>query len=130
MNHHVAIICRSLHTMATKVFNRSYLQSLPEIHKKEAAEVFLRNFESGLMEAASNGETSYFYDITHVIFKEHCMPAATKKENDNSQRFTTNDLIDFMKEKFPDCSVTLTQKFVDTNLNIQNLLKGIIVDWS
>ena len=119
--------------MEPQVFSRSYLQSLPEIKKKKLADDFLKCFELYIIQAASNGETSYFYDITHVVFKDPTMihqQAVRTDPDHNFQWFTMDELVEFVKEKFPGCSVTLTQKFVNTKRNIPTLNKGILVDWS
>jgi hypothetical protein len=51
-------------------------------------------------------------------------------ENPVAPEDRTYELLAGLKEKFPDCSVSLHEDWVETRQGVKELKKGILVDWS
>ena len=105
--------------MSSETFSRSYLQGLPEQHKQQHIETFVQEVVGSLQSAAIVGKTSYLYDPTPRmgISRTH-LP------------ITNDDLVVAIQRKFPDCSVSYQEIWVDAIANTKVLKKGIVIDWS
>jgi hypothetical protein len=42
----------------------------------------------------------------------------------------SDELLAALKEKFPDCSVSFQEDWVETRQGVKELKKGILIDWS
>ena len=118
-----------------QVYSRDYLNSLPDKKNQAEIERLINIFKANLEEAAANGYTSYFFEMTSIRY----VPAVDtmqlnviqKKASYNYQTSLTNDdIVKGFKTRFTGCSVKYGEEWVDTNVNTKTLKKGITIDWS
>ena len=110
-----------------QVFDRTYLQSLAGIRKREQLQQVLRHYEEAIKTAAMDGKNSYLAsNIQYIPYHTHC--------RDRQQQAlpppTTEEIIEAFQNKYPGCDVTYKEEWVDTDSNTRVLKKGIMIDWS
>lgn len=106
--------------MSSETFSRSYLQGLPEQQKRQHIETFVQEVIGAVQSEATLGKTSYMYD-----------PAPQRGfSNHIHLPITNDDLVVAIQRKFPDCSVSYQEIWVDAKANTKVLKKGIVIDWS
>ena len=115
-------------------YSREFLQSLPEKKKQLEIKAMISSFSQILLQAAENGQTSYFFDMSNIrrispsdIGKRHAggqynpIPATTMTNEEITARFQL---------AFPDCSVKYDEQWVETNASTKVFKRGITIDWS
>jgi hypothetical protein len=121
--------------MTTSV-SRSFLQGLPELRKQQQADQIVQGVGSNIHMAASAGYTSYTYD--HSPYRRAVPNAMPVVQGGNTSgqvqsvasMITDEDLVAAFKRKYPDCSVSYEETWVDVTPQNRILKKGIRVDWS
>jgi hypothetical protein len=118
--------------MSTSIYSRSYLQSLPEKHKQEHIELMIREFVHNVNRCATMGKTSCLYSIVDDSARRHRnhLGMITSPHQPSPPEVTTEDLIAAFQNKFPGCTITYEENWVETTPNTKTLTKGILVDWS
>ena len=107
--------------MSSQIFNRSFLQVLPEQRKQQHIERIIAGFINNLHSVAAVGKTSYMYipDERSLLNERQGFPVMTNE-----------DVISAFQKKFPECEVSYQETWVDINSNNRVLKKGFIIDWS
>jgi hypothetical protein len=122
----------------TNTLTRTKLQGYAEERKKAAEAARLEAIRqavvqrvdavaSAVLSSAANGETFYLYDTT---------PDSPWVHHQMHKDVTTNDILRGFQEKFPECTVTLAEEWVDVpnrrpGQPLTRVLKsGIKIDWS
>ena len=120
--------------MQPQVLSREYLQSLPDKRKQQEVEAIIQTFWQSLYQAAENGHTSYFFDMTNM---RKVTPDLTYKQvlgkagNQATQTTLTNDeIVKRFQQKFTGCSVKYAEEWIDSNSSRKTLKRGITIDWS
>ena len=110
-----------------QVFDRTYLQSLAGIRKREQLQQVLSHYEEAIKTAAMDGKSSYLAANIQYI------PYHTNYRKGQQQPLpppTTEEIIEAFQNKYPGCDVTYKEEWVDTDSNTRVLKKGIMIDWS
>jgi hypothetical protein len=102
-------------------YSRSYLQSIPEKRKQDTINRLINKFHPSLVNNAADGKTSYMIDVS--VWD-------TTKWEPHSVKFTRDELIAGIESRYPDCSVSYQEIWVDVGINSRTLKKGIVIDWS
>jgi hypothetical protein len=105
-------------------FSRDFLRGLPEHTKQERIDIEIDRFIDQLRAAAAAGDRSYFHIPSDLLNN----PFSTTQR---LQPITDQDLLDGIRRRFTDCTVSLQYALlaaVDTKK--QELQKGILIDWS
>ena len=138
--------------------SRQYLQELPEMKRRERQEQELRNLfqliNNPLMAAAELGETKYLFDMgvwvqgqqQRLQNQQHHREmlkvtmlgqnakmmhvVAHKAQAQPTSEGPSEELLAGLREKFPGCSVSLQEDWVETRQGVKELKKGIMIDWS
>ncbi len=107
-------------------YSRDYLRALPIEMRKQYLTNFIQGYVNIILDAARNGET-------YVVLK-------TEKDTHGLmgqciirpyETYPTNDEIrEALLEKFPGCSVTYEEKWVDVSAGKRELKARLTVDWS
>jgi len=109
--------------MTTETFSRAYLQGLPEQYKQQLISHMLLPVVNEIKGRATSGVTSYTY----------VMPAQRQYMTHAGQPsipvITEPDMVDAIRLKFPDCTVSYQETWVDTDSRTRTLKKGIVIDW-
>jgi hypothetical protein len=130
--------------MAAPIYNRQYLRDLPELLRRQRREQQLNQqlnslfnqIQSPLMAAAGRGETKYLYDMMHWM--QHNGLPLMKKSAEPYQQIQaqappedrSDELLAGLREKFPDCSISFQEDWIETRQGVKELKKGILIDWS
>jgi hypothetical protein len=108
-----------------QTYNRSYLRALPNRMRKEALERITQRYVNQIIENAQDGKTSTFINLENkpsfVAYKE-LRPYESPPTND--------EVRETLLEKFPDCTITYEEKWIDISPGKRELKKGLVVDWS
>jgi hypothetical protein len=118
-----------------QTYSREYLQSLPDKKNQAEIERLINIFKANLEEAAANGYTSYFFDMTSMRYIPPADPrfkaAVQTKSSLNYQTSIRNDVIvNGFQIRFTGCSVSYSEDWMSTSANTKVLKKGITIDWS
>lgn len=105
----------------TQTYSRSQLQTLSGRPKRDAIKYYIDGeITDNLLKAARQGKTSYFHvedatmtysRIYHIIL-------------------TRDDILDALHNKFPECTISYQENWVDTKVGVRELKKGLMIDWS
>ncbi len=106
-------------------YTREQLRTLPNKMREDFLEQTIQPYLQQVLAAAQNGQNS-------VMLSD-------KKRNDLGcisylhpwMKTPTNDEIrEALLKKFPDCTITYEEKWVDISAGKRELKKGLTVDWS
>lgn len=142
-------------------YSREFLQNIPKQRRNETINQIVHSFINELQNAASSEKSSYLYEIplscyiTRIPYiPGHSVPAQINpligRHNKNVDTstpptwqyqptypiLTLDDVVEGIKNKFPDCKVTYEETWVEdisrqnTGQITKTLKKGIIIDWS
>lgn len=107
-------------------FSRTYLQSLSAQRKQEAIErstvQMVESMRHTIIGLATEGKTSYIYEVPlSLIHKNYPVLAMT----------TVEDFIPCFQKKFPHCTLSCHDTWVDTVIESSRRQKrGILIEWS
>jgi hypothetical protein len=103
------------------MYSRVFLQGLPEQRKSERADQLIHRHVNAIQESAAQGKTSYMFEPDNQAHNplHHSIPA-----------LTNDDFIAAFQRKFPDCTVTYQEAWVDSDATNRVLKRGIVIDWS
>jgi hypothetical protein len=104
------------------MYSRAFLQGLPEQRKSERADQLIQQHVNAIQESAAQGKTSYMFEPdnqAHNPRQHHSIPAPTN-----------DDFIAAFQRKFPDCTVTYQEAWVEIDAANRVLKRGIVIDWS
>ncbi len=106
-------------------YSRDYLRELPIKMRKQFLEQTIQPYVQQILGAAQNGKSSVMIsDQTHKKGAMICNMAPWQKPP------TMEELREALLEKFPDCTITYEEKWVDIAPGRRELKTGITVDWS
>jgi hypothetical protein len=108
------------------VFNRSYLQSLPQKKKQEAIDSIINGFSQELLNHAQTGKTSYMFETQRLDMHN----SRARQQYPPLPQLSLDDLVDRIPQRFPDCVISYRETWTDQNNNTKILKKGIVIDWS
>jgi len=116
----------------TETFSRSFLQGMPEERKQEIIAGFIRQFIDGLKGAALAGKTSYMFSLDNNNYNRFLSQQVqvARVSGLPMPEISNADLISAFQKKFPDCSVSYQEVWVDINPTSRVLKQGITIDWS
>jgi hypothetical protein len=110
-------------------FSAEYLRNLPIQKRKEFVQLSCEQYTQRILQQAANGNTNILIDQNN-----------NQKNNLNVGMHTPNmwmatppsaeEIIEYLKEKFPDCKVSYEEQWHDVAPGRRELKKGILVDWS
>ena len=106
----------------SQTFTRAFLQGLPEQRKREEADRRIQVHVDGIKQFAAQGKTSYMFEPDnnrHNPVQHHSIPV-----------LTNDDFVAAFQRKFPDCTVTYQEAWVDVDATNRILKRGIVIDWS
>jgi hypothetical protein len=119
--------------MSSQIYSRQYLQGLPEMKRRQTIEndVFrlFQQILQPLQAAALKGEKRYLHDMSYWESHQGTMQMIGQAQSGASGA-SSYELLAGLKEKFPDCSVSLQEDWVETRQGVKELKKGILIDWS
>lgn len=105
----------------SKTYSREHLQAL---YRKSCLETIKQQVETMsnvvLQTAVQGQKTSHMFVITkntRPVCIGYYIP-------------TPDDLVDGLKQMFPDCDVTLKDEWIDVRPGVREQRTGIVVDWS
>jgi hypothetical protein len=115
------------------MITRAFLQGLPEQRKRESEQRKMQSADATIaphvtyiQDSAALGKTSYMFE-----------PDNPRHNNPNSQGLvlqpnylTADDFVAAFQRKFPDCTVSYQESWVDVNVTNRVLKRGIVIDWS
>ena len=136
--------------------SRQYLQELPEMKRREREEKeFMHLFQlinTPLMAAAELGETKYLFDMKPwARERQQQQQRREQEQHDREMRqlgrcplarkarapqaevqteTPSEELLAGLREKFPGCTISLQEDWVETRQGVKELKKGIMIDWS
>jgi hypothetical protein len=122
--------------MSSKVFSRSFLQSLPEVHKQQQADQIVEIAIHSILPIARSGKTSYLYTTyveppQHIKGDVYAMKQHLLQQQQQPQPPVSYDyILQSFKNKFPECDVTYQESWIDIDSTTRVLKKGILIDWS
>lgn len=100
------------------MITRAFLQALPEQRKREAADQTITPHVTAIQDWAAAGKTSYMFEPDN------------HRHNQRPNLLTTDDFVAAFQRKFPDCTVSYQETWVDVNATNRALKRGILIDWS
>ena len=100
------------------MITRAFLQGLPEQRKRESADSTIALHVGCIQESAAAGKTSYMFEPDNN--KYYPLP----------KHLTIDDIVAAFQRKFPDCTVSYQETWVDVNATNRVLKRGIVIDWS
>jgi hypothetical protein len=103
-----------------QTYSRSHLQNLCGRNKREA----LKNYVEGeisdsVLRMARSGKTFYFHTEDVSVFNRIYNVTLTRDE-----------IMEAIRSKFPDCTVSNGEMWVETRPGTKEFKKGIVVDWA
>lgn len=106
----------------TQTFSRAQLQDLPDKRRRQAIVQYCDQIQGGVYEAATFGKTSYLHTPTNNRSGAGCYPAPYIP--------TPEDIVEGLKLKFPECTITLFDDWVDVRPGVRERRTGYLIDWS
>ena len=106
----------------SQTFSRAFLQGLAEQRKRERADQLIHQHVESVKELAAQGKTSYIFEPDnnrHNPRQHHSYPV-----------LTNDDFVAAFQRKFPDCTVSYQEAWVDIDVTNRVLKRGIMIDWS
>jgi hypothetical protein len=121
--------------MTAAVYTRSYLHGIPTQGNITETNEIVNLFINQLTNVASLGRTSYFFDMSYMKYvppEEQGKPRkwALFRQQKVTYSIPMEEIIQLVKEKFPDSSVTYREQWVTNDLSARIHRKGIIIDWA
>ena len=117
-----------------QTYSREFLQSLPDKKKQQEIEVMINTFKQFLHQAAENGQTSYFFDMTNMrkVTPDPTLKhvVQTKAALNSQTTMTNEEIVMRFQTAFPDCSVRYGEEWMESNASTKVLKRGITIDWS
>jgi hypothetical protein len=116
-----------------QTYSREFLQSLPDKKKQQEIDVMINTFKQFLQQAAENGQTSYFFDMTNMrkVTPDPTLKHMRANVAIHSQTSMTNEeIVMRFQTAFPDCSVRYGEEWMESNASTKVLKRGITIDWS
>jgi hypothetical protein len=103
------------------MITRAFLQGLPEQRKMQSADLTIAPHLTYIQDSAALGKTSYMFE-----------PDNPRHNNPNLQAnyLTADDFVAAFQRKFPDCTVSYQETWVDIDARNRVLKRGIVIDWS
>jgi hypothetical protein len=108
-------------SISPAMITRAFLQGLPEQRKRGAADATIAPHVTYIQDSAALGKTSYMFEpdnprhINLVI---------------RPNNLTADDFVAAFQRKFPDCTVSYQETWVDVDARNRVLKRGIVIDWS
>ena len=121
--------------MSSTIYNRSFLQSLPEMYKQDRADQIVESVIQSILSTARSEKTSYLY-TTYVEPPEHikadvyAMKQHLLQQQQPQPPVSYDYILQAFKNKFPECDVTYQESWIDIDASTRVLKKGILIDWS
>jgi hypothetical protein len=126
------------------VCTREYLQNLPIQRRKEFIRASCEQYLHHIIQTAATGNTNCLISVSsgnvqgphRIITKKtqnHLAVGAHLGMNITGQITdppSTEEIIEFLKEKFPDSKISYEEQWQDVAPGRRELKKGILVDWS
>lgn len=117
-----------------QTYSREFLQSLPDKKKQQEIDMMINTFKQFLQQAAENGQTSYFFDMTNMrkVTPDPTLKHVVQtKAAINSQTTMANEeIVTRFQAVFTDCSVRYGEEWVESNASTKVLKRGITIDWA
>jgi len=110
--------------MNSLTISRAFLQGLHQQRKREAADQLIRQHVDVIQNFAAEGKTSYMFELANT---NTTPPHNTLRK---APVITTDDFVAAFQRKFPDCTVTYQEEWIDIDPTKRVLKKGIVIDWS
>ena len=108
-----------------KPMTRSELQEFQQKSRKQSLYHYIDNtIYNGIINAAAKGETQCLWTLP--IARNHL----GGHRNPADVPFTNEEMIEALKEKFPDTTVEAKEEWVETRPGVKEHKKGILIDWS
>jgi hypothetical protein len=133
------------------MYSRQYLQGLPEAHRRQTIQndVFrlFQQMEQRVRAGALRGETRYLHDMLPWTQEREASQRQREKYDKQEElrqkqgyppgpfrepviEASSDELLAGLREKFPDCTVSFQEDWVETRQGVRELKKGILIDWS
>lgn len=111
--------------MIGNTYTRADLLQMQENFRKQNLIEFIEyNVVTNVCSSAREGKTHYFW--TKPVPRNHI----GGHPNRANVPFTNEELIEVLKEKFPDTTVEYQETWVETRPGVKEERKGILIDWS
>jgi hypothetical protein len=104
------------------MYTRAFLQGLPEQRKREEADRLINDHVERVKQLAAQGKTSYMFEPDNKAYKPPQHPPLPVVTNEH--------FIAAFQRKFPDCTVSYQEAWVDVDATNRILKRGILIDWS
>ena len=102
--------------------SREDLQAIPAKRRIEAITRYVDQLYNEIYNAAAAGKSSYLHK---------CVPNQSFGKTYPPQYIpTTEDIIEGLKAKYPGCSVSYVEEWVDVRPGVKEQRSGIKIDWS
>jgi hypothetical protein len=103
-----------------QTYNRGHLQTLCGKHKRDALKLYIESeITDQVLRAARGGKTSFFHVEDPTVYNRMYSVFLTREE-----------IMDALRSKFPECTVSYGEMWVEVRTGTKELKKGIVVDWS
>ena len=106
-------------------YSSEYLRILPIENRKKYISQCCQEYVHTILTAAGNGLTYY---IINTQNPKGCNGHSSLNWQNTPP--TNEEIIEFLKTKFPDAKISYEEKWVCTTADKQELKKGIYIDWS
>lgn len=111
--------------MVIYTYSRTDLQGMKAKHHKEMISQYIEyNITNYILNKAKEGKTQYFW--TDPVPRNHI----GGHPNQAHAPFTNEEIIEALKEKFPDTTVEYQETWIETRPGVKEERKGIVIDWS
>jgi len=102
-----------------QTYSRSHLLTMTGKQKQDALKLYVESeFTDSVLRAARAGKTSFFRPEDTSVYSTSYRVLLTK-----------DDIVEALISKFPDCTVTYQEMWVDTRIGVRELKKGFLVEW-
>ncbi len=102
--------------------SRAQLQDLPAKRRRQAIVNYCDQLYGPVNEAATLGKTSYLHTPNTRGGSMQCHPPPYIP--------TPEDIVEGLKLKFPDCTITVFDDWVDVRPGVRERRTGYLIDWS
>jgi len=117
-----------------QTYSREFLQSLPDKKKQQEIDMMINTFKQFLQQAAENGQTSYFFDMTNMrkVTPDPTLKhiVQTKAALNSQTTMANEEIVTRFQAVFTDCSVRYGEEWVESNASTKVLKRGITIDWA
>jgi hypothetical protein len=104
------------------MYTRAFLQGLSAQRKRERADQLIHVHVETVKELAAQEKTSYMFEPDNIRHNP--------RQHPNTPVLTTEDFVAAFQRKFPDCTVSYQEAWVDVDVTNRVLKRGIVIDWS